>query len=73
MVISDGAVGGPITAEISRSQPINEPAVSVLALQRVVERKAGAFPRESRVRDLLAAGRLVLRREDFRDSDFETT
>jgi hypothetical protein len=72
IVVSDGRLGGHIIAEMSRSQPINAVVIPVLTLQRIVERKAGAFPRESRVEDLLAAGRLVLRSEDFRDPDFET-
>ena len=71
IVVSDGRLGGEINVEISRSQPIDGSVISVVALQRVVERRAGVFPRETRAKDLLAAGRLVLRSEDFRGADFE--
>ena len=71
MVVSDGERGGVINARISGTQAITKYVISVIALQRVVERRAGFFPVESRIEDLLAVGSLVLRSEDFCDSDFE--
>jgi hypothetical protein len=71
LIVSDGVDAGQLAAELSRSQSIAESSIPVLTLMRVVERRAGGFPRESRLEDLLAAERLVLRSDHFRDRDFE--
>jgi hypothetical protein len=69
--ISDGQGVGAIDTELSASEQIFGYEIPVLTLQRVVERRAGDFPRESRLRDLLDAGRMQLRSGDFREADFE--
>src|SRR5256885_8038064 len=71
LYVSDGRDGGIVEAQLADSEPIAAYVIPVLALQRVIERYAAKFPRESRLRALLAAGRIVLRTDHFRDSDFE--
>lgn len=69
--LSNGTDAGPVEVELSKTQQTATGRISVMALQRACERRAGGFPRETRLREMLAEGRLRLRSDDFRDSDFE--
>src|SRR5438105_627254 len=69
--VSDGQGVGAIEAQIAASEPILGYTLPVLALERVIERRAASFPAESRLADLLTEGRIQLRSSDFRDEDFE--
>lgn len=72
LYVSDGRETGSIEADLARSQLIAGYVIPVLTLQRVIERYAGSFPRETRLRALVAAKRIVLRDDHFRDSDFDS-
>lgn len=71
MAISDGTEGGEIHVQIAGSELITAYEIPVVALLRVVERRAGRFARETRVTDMLAAAPVRLTSDDFRHADFE--
>lgn len=69
--MSDGRRVGEIRPELAASDPMSGHTIPVLALLRVIERRAGAFAAATRLDDLVARERVVLHQSDFRDSDFE--
>jgi hypothetical protein len=66
-----GERGGEIHVDLSHSQAVAVGQIPMLMLMRVVERRAGSHPIETRLDYFLSGVSLVLRAEHFRDLDFE--
>lgn len=67
---SDGHQSAPIVVGLSRTESVTFAEIPASALERVVERIAGSFPAETRLKDL-AGAEISLRAGDFRTRDFE--
>jgi hypothetical protein len=71
MIVSDGDNTGEVDVNLSGSERLYGYEIPVIAVMRVLERRAGNYPVEQRLELLLQQRQLILGSDDFRDSDFE--
>lgn len=71
MVVADGVGAAEVDINLAGSERLYAYEIPMVALIRVTERRAGNFPAESRLKSMALERQIMLRSDDFRDSDFD--
>ena len=71
MVVADGVGAAEVDINLAGSERLYAYEIPMVALIRVTERRAGNFPADSRLKSMALERQIMLRSDDFRDSDFD--
>lgn len=70
MVVADQVRAAEVEVNLAGSERLYAYEIPMMALIRVTERVAGNFPVDTRLKEMALQRQIVLRSDDFRDSDF---